>query len=712
MDSTIGPLLQDDAPNLNRGDRIFGFVRSDDASNQIMLTGGARLEVTGASSDHFAFVEIEQFRQNAFGANTGQARALRPDSIVEKSDIIEAGLRYRVNGSWQAPTRGPVEHDLLASIVKTSDRNQTIDLCYPGYDPRAAMLVAIELLLNGNLQSDVGLFVPGTRYQWGQKSDLRNEYGRYGICRRSERDSDPKLLKEVVPTAYISDGKVKTSGNSETGQRLIISKNVDEFEEIPTPEYLITSHISRLQEGTQEVIENLAQDRSNNSVVRLWSPFTKLEREGAPTYGPPYPSDGERVTIATDTSQQVEELGTQHGGLSTPEKRAEPVNSNEENEGLQYPPTAADLVGYLHRNSIRFEVLNSSTISDALGDLFSEYKTFKDVGYHRAAHLTFNTQMFFERLPTTVGYHDRWVRDRAFDGEVFLPKTSEEYIEDLASHEVDGEGGSLLHVRKTAEQVSDILREESPMFERLISLITEQRDCGETVAIYNSSKKGGTILREALADRAEITESDLGEEVRIVDRDSIRHLEPVDLLLFCGMQQPGQSAYYVHPRADETVLLAYSDWVVKSVQRHAEDAFENLRGFFGQTGSTLSGPIFETPDTRDDIDTPPEGDSPTGGSEPNEDSDATVRNEPHQEDINRTAELIPDDLSERDLRRLEDIVNLAPSKNAELADQWGFEGGSELYQYLSSNLQEYYKRNQDHYIVPTEKGKRILSDIN
>lgn len=65
-------------------------------------------------------------------------------------------------------------------------------------------------------------------------------------------------------------------------------------------------------------------------------------------------------------------------------------------------------------------------------------------------------------------------------------------------------------------------------------------------------------------------------------------------------------------------------------------------------------------------------------------------------------------LEPRELERLQDIVNLAPTSNGELANSWGYESGSEVYQYLSSELDKYYTRDPDKYILPTEAGRELI----
>jgi len=725
VDSIAGPLFSDDVPILKEGEHIFGIVQSIQGEAMV-LTGGARLEVTRASPGHLGFLKIESFNETQYGPNTGVARAVYPGSILEFSDETGAGIRYDAGGTWAKPSRGPVEHSLLWSAVDLAGNHHPIDLCVPGYEPRAAIGLAVELLLNTEINGDVGLYVPGSQSHWGQKSELREEYARYGLARQGIRESETIRLKDIIPTAYISQETVKPSGSTPMDQRLIISKNIEEFQTIDPPKYLITSHLSRLSEDAANVIEQITSERSIRSVLRLWSPFTKHEGEGAPRYGPPSPEQlSETVThVPSQTIEQVTDLDLAVTEFSQPKHSREISENRSEStsDSLPLPATTTDFVGYLDGPSLSCEVIDAPLVKDALSDLFSEYQTFEEVDYYKAANLIFNTQMFFERLPVSVGYYDRWVQDRSFEGEIYLPKSSEEYIEDLASHEVEGEGGSLLHATKTAEQIADILRDDSPMFDRLVEKIDERIGSDETIAIYNSSKKTSQIFREALLEKTSVSESDLDQSVRLVNSDSIRTIGPVDELVFCGMQHPAKSCFYLHPRVGDLTVLLYSEWIQKSVQRHVGDASQALRAFLGVDETTLPTPQFDVPDELDEespeISTDSPVSSPQNGSGSSDTGSGTTEGPTSSGNggTEQTGETdgsssAPDDLSQQDIRRLQDISKLAPTKNRELVAEWGFDDGSELYQYLSSNLRPYYERNHDSLIILSDEGEEVLSKI-
>lgn len=65
-------------------------------------------------------------------------------------------------------------------------------------------------------------------------------------------------------------------------------------------------------------------------------------------------------------------------------------------------------------------------------------------------------------------------------------------------------------------------------------------------------------------------------------------------------------------------------------------------------------------------------------------------------------------LSEEALDRLADIVELQPTKNGELQDRWGMDSGSDVHQYLESELGEYYYRDDNSLIRATDDAADLV----
>ncbi|ESP87655.1 DUF5797 family protein [Candidatus Halobonum tyrrellensis] len=61
-------------------------------------------------------------------------------------------------------------------------------------------------------------------------------------------------------------------------------------------------------------------------------------------------------------------------------------------------------------------------------------------------------------------------------------------------------------------------------------------------------------------------------------------------------------------------------------------------------------------------------------------------------------------LTDEELDRLADVVRLQPTKNSELQERWGMEGGSEVHQYLETHLSDYYYRDDNSLIRATSEA--------
>lgn len=66
------------------------------------------------------------------------------------------------------------------------------------------------------------------------------------------------------------------------------------------------------------------------------------------------------------------------------------------------------------------------------------------------------------------------------------------------------------------------------------------------------------------------------------------------------------------------------------------------------------------------------------------------------------------ELSEEARERLADVVELQPTKNGELQERWDLESGSDVHQYLESELREYYYRDENSLIRATVEGIELV----
>lgn len=66
------------------------------------------------------------------------------------------------------------------------------------------------------------------------------------------------------------------------------------------------------------------------------------------------------------------------------------------------------------------------------------------------------------------------------------------------------------------------------------------------------------------------------------------------------------------------------------------------------------------------------------------------------------------EIQEKHQKRLLDIVRLEPTSNSDLQDCWNFESGSQVHEYLESELKPYYYRDDDSCICVTQEAKDFI----
>jgi Ca-activated chloride channel family protein len=66
-------------------------------------------------------------------------------------------------------------------------------------------------------------------------------------------------------------------------------------------------------------------------------------------------------------------------------------------------------------------------------------------------------------------------------------------------------------------------------------------------------------------------------------------------------------------------------------------------------------------------------------------------------------------LSEQALDRLSDLVELAPTTNSDLADAWDVKAGAEIHAYLESELDGYYRCDDNRMLRPAAEARQVVA---
>ncbi|WP_251331458.1 DUF5797 family protein [Haloplanus pelagicus] len=66
------------------------------------------------------------------------------------------------------------------------------------------------------------------------------------------------------------------------------------------------------------------------------------------------------------------------------------------------------------------------------------------------------------------------------------------------------------------------------------------------------------------------------------------------------------------------------------------------------------------------------------------------------------------ELSDREISRLQDVIELSPTSNGELQNRWGLDDSADVHHYLESHLSEWYYRDSESRIQVTEDAEEVV----
>lgn len=561
--SEINKKLARDNQSFRVGDTIVGVPQSAESFDDPYFTvGGYRTFVPDANTDEPTFVELTKVKDSDFGIGHARAKTIDTDSYLRTTARESVGVVYKNSLSqWTPIELDPIKVSLLEQLLESLPATDPLDLFVPGFDPRAILPIAVELLFSAT--DDVVVYSPGTQSNWGTKEDLREEYSRFGLTAESGNIGSAMPLSELFSDAYVSDGTLKDRTESYLDTRLILTKQLEELPETCDPEYLIVNHLARAVDGYAEDLDKFENRLESTTVVTLWSQFTKREREWLPAYGPPENFDQQPIRPDSDAISQIRSEAT----------------ALRENSAAQAQhttrQTAVDLEGLLTTTSVKFAFTDDEQLNSSFDDLYSEQKNLDDAGYEDAATKIQNAMMFFRRLPVPADYYDDTIEERTLDGELatYLPKSTTRYIEDFDTSREHGEI-PLQETIRLLYQIRDRLADENPLSDLLVEFLSELADDDQTVTIFTPSSELGGILDAYLRTRSSLDKRWMQSSVELVDDSSGRQVSYADAFISLGPQWPTYKPFYIHPRAEETRLLLHQRSTKSLLENHVRQAVE------------------------------------------------------------------------------------------------------------------------------------------
>lgn len=501
-------------------------------------------------------------------------------------DAGEMRLKLKTDrGYWVDPNLGELREEIVERSIECFGEGSHATVTYPFYEPSDAVLVSLGLVLEQpSADAQIGLYSPGSRSQWGTKSEVRGKLDEFGLATTSGEVISAVPIPEVVPHSYVSDGEVKDHSDGSGPGRIVLTKNITELEDISNLDAAVLNMTARVGQEVHGRVQELRSSSESPKILDLYSYYSRLERDGRPQYRPPLKSTGtERlpeegaIRRATDVPGDDRELA---------ESRLVASSALEAFEHDDWLTGSDDVVGFSSQKEIEIDELEAKRLSGFFDSIFQESASLFDSDASSAGGLIFARQMFFERLPVPPGEFDDWIRTRYEAGERFLPPMIGERIAD-----VDREADTVesLEAVKPLNSASNILErirgeleESNPLYRRLKRHVVEAVESGETIAVFSSSPKNAQLIRDVLRRREIVPEDVLeSDSVSVVSPNLARKMGRKDKLIVCGSLHPEHAGFYIHPKVKETIVITYDRGWASMIRRHTCDYVDRVNQTVG-----------------------------------------------------------------------------------------------------------------------------------
>lgn len=526
-------------------------------------------------------------------------------SLFERDDG-SVHLKVRTErGYWTDLSLGQFREGIVETTVQRVRQGEDVPINYPYYEPVDVVVLTLALVLrDAENDPQVGLYSPGSQSQWGTKGEIRDKLREFALADVSGEVISASPIPEVVPDAYVSEGRVKDNSEGDGPGRIVLTKGIPELTEVPDLDFALLNLTSKRKAETRENIEELNKSNSKTSVVTAHSNYTRNENEGRPRYGPP---TGLESTPTVPGPDLVDSVLTRSDQSSASTRHESDVvadrTTNADVFGDDDWQAGDDDVRKLGQSkTVRIDHVETGKLAGLLDQLFEASASLFDTDAAGSGGLIFSRQMFFERLPIPPDDFDEWVRSRYEEGDRFVPPLVRERISDVEHKANTVEELEAVQPLNTAkrllDRIHDELREHNPLFDKLKEYVTYAQQTGEALAIFSTSPKNAELLRDTLVKHDIVTREELESgKISVVSPDGAKKMKQHDKLLVFGSLHPEHAGFYVLPRVDETTVVTYDRTWETMIDRHASEFVGLLNDVVGETGYSP----YAEPETRGDL---------------------------------------------------------------------------------------------------------------
>lgn len=529
--------------------------------------------------------------------------------LAETLDV----LRYEIKNRYQSVETGDLGGALIAGLHRATEDGRTVPVFWPSFQPKVIVAGAIAVLLDGVSDgATTVLYTKGTSNHWGGKTEVREEYGRYGIeiPRAVGPDGTPLVmaLDELLPHGYVYDGQRRLKGDTAGPATLVLVSTEEQLEVVAAAGPTLFNFHSRVTDEEEAVVDEVSSGGPDRLVCPIYSLYSKHEHGGnrVPEYGPPDLSGTSVLPDARAVRDILDEAVP--GGVGDEDAIRMPLDGD------------AELRALARTREIQIEAVDAPALRDPLTEGYDAAMDLLDFGAEHGGWRSFSYLHRFERLPVPADRYDRWVLERRRRGERGQRSwTMQEFVDEFDEFVRSVEFLARSGTSDVHEQLKLILRtleQRNPLYEELCDRIAAAVDARRSLAIFTPTPAWRLTLEQCLLDDQVVARSRLrAGDIQILGRDSIRAMEPCDELLIAGPQRRQHTGFLLHPAADTITMLTYDGRWGGMISRRLQRFVDRLNGVLQEAESTpIPYPEVIEPISIDDGETESEEDPIDGAT--------------------------------------------------------------------------------------------------
>lgn len=537
---------------------------------------------------------IEQFAEWALEYIENASRDLETDIFTAPDNRKPAlthlskrdDIKYRSDNVWESLRLGPLEMDILNSILAYYNSNQSALVTHPAHNPRITLLYAVALLCEGAVDDrapTVGIASPvyGYKNRWGTFGDIEAEYRNYGVNDQEGATIRSVTFDELFGTAKVKEGQLSTDRRGDQAGEIVLTKSLDNLSQVTDDlTAVVVQAVERFKISAPELVSRINEDFDDTPVFPIYSATTKQDTGGVPDIAPPPKLEEADINVA-GTEASLGKIGEKLPDVDAVRNAARSIAGGDPDGSAAQlnPPIRGTLqaAGYTWPKEITVRAVGNDSLRESIDEAL-------DIGFDldTGGSQMLNTVFQFERLPVNASDFDAWVEDQDIVNPRSQTKTVGDQLDEIEdSTDRDHISSEItIAVReglRALDSVNDEIQDANPIFERLLSRLKETVNDTEQVGVVVARQSFANILDEVLT---EGLDASIGDDVVVLTPGEVSGMISLDRLFVVGPQRPAHAAVYFPSCTSQIEVLTigtfWENYIKKHASRYRDELVEGL----------------------------------------------------------------------------------------------------------------------------------------